>query len=83
MPVMDGFEATRSIRAIEKHRESSYPSVIIALTGLSGSRDEFEALSSGMDLFLTKPVTFKNVSKILDKWSDRDLQEVDVKDHEC
>ncbi|KAJ5294044.1 hypothetical protein N7508_008865 [Penicillium antarcticum] len=78
MPVMDGFDATRSIRALEKHRDNSNPSVIIALTGLSGSNDEFEALSSGMDLFLTKPVTFKDVSKILDKWSERDLREPDV-----
>jgi hypothetical protein len=28
-----------------------------------------------MDLFLTKPVTFKNVSKILDKWSEGNLRE--------
>jgi CheY-like chemotaxis protein len=71
MPVMNGFEATRSIRALEKLRgQDSNPSVIIALTGLSGSNDEAEALNSGMDLFLTKPVTFKNVSKILDKWSE-------------
>ncbi|KAJ6071678.1 hypothetical protein N7499_009692 [Penicillium canescens] len=76
MPVMNGFDATRSIRALEKLRgQDSNPSVIIALTGLSGSNHEFEALNSGMDLFLTKPVTFKKISKILDKWSERDLRQ--------
>lgn len=76
MPVMDGFNAARSIRSIEKQRGPETPiSLIIALTGLSGSNDEMEALNSGMDLFLTKPVTLKNVSKILDKWSERGLQD--------
>ncbi|KAL4906819.1 hypothetical protein BDW74DRAFT_149679 [Aspergillus multicolor] len=70
MPVMNGFEATRAIRAIERERgvEISAPATIIALTGLSSSRDESEALSSGIDLFLTKPVSFKEVSKLLDGW---------------
>ncbi|KAL2850751.1 hypothetical protein BJY01DRAFT_126019 [Aspergillus pseudoustus] len=70
MPVMNGFEATRAIRAIEKERgsECATPSIIIALTGLSSSRDESEALASGIDLFLTKPVSFKGVSKLLDDW---------------
>jgi CheY-like chemotaxis protein len=76
MPVMDGFNAARSIRTIEKQRgPDSQPSVIVALTGLSGSNDELQALSSGMDMFLTKPVTLKNISKILDKWPDRGLQD--------
>lgn len=75
MPVMDGFDATRSIRALEKQRGIDSPtSTIIALTGLSGSNDELEALGAGMDLFLTKPVTMKNVSKILDQWQ-RGLQD--------
>lgn len=76
MPVMDGFDATRSIRALEKQRGIDSPtSTIIALTGLSGSNDELEALGAGMDLFLTKPVTMKNVSKILDQWQERGLQD--------
>ncbi|CAG7921818.1 unnamed protein product [Penicillium olsonii] len=76
MPVMDGFDATRMIRNLEKQRGPDIPpSIIIALTGLSGSSDELEALGAGMDLFLTKPVTMKNVSKILDQWSERGLRD--------
>ncbi|KAJ6028023.1 hypothetical protein N7540_003599 [Penicillium herquei] len=72
MPVMNGFEATRAIRAFEKGRDDEVKaSTIIALTGLSSTVDEEEALHSGMDLFLTKPVAFKEVRKILDRWDER------------
>lgn len=75
MPIMNGFEATRAIRLFEKERPGAlHPSHIIALTGLSSARDEAEALESGMDLFLTKPVTLKSITRILDEWGERDLQ---------
>ncbi|KAB8248042.1 hypothetical protein BDV35DRAFT_348918 [Aspergillus flavus] len=73
MPVMNGFEATRAIRAIEKERDCCTPATIIALTGLSSSRDESEALTSGVDLFLTKPVSFKEVSRLLEEWAENGL----------
>jgi CheY-like chemotaxis protein len=68
MPVMNGFEATRAIRAIERERDGCGPAIIIALTGLSSSRDESEALASGVDLFLTKPVSFREISRLLNEW---------------
>ncbi|BDD63420.1 hypothetical protein MAP00_008311 [Monascus purpureus] len=69
MPVMDGFEATRAIRSLEKERDCCSPAFIIALTGLSSSADQSEALASGIDLFLTKPVSFKEVSRLLKEWA--------------
>jgi CheY-like chemotaxis protein len=75
MPVMNGFEATRKIRAFEKSRlDEAKPSMIIGLTGLSSSFDASEAINSGMDRFLTKPVAFKEVKKILDQWSEMEIQ---------
>lgn len=71
MPVMNGFEATRAIRSLENERGSRKPATIIALTGLSSARDETEALASGVDLFLTKPVALKEVSRLLDEWEDK------------
>jgi CheY-like chemotaxis protein len=68
MPVMNGFEATRAIRALERESDCRRPAIIIALTGLSSSRDESEALASGVDFFLTKPVSFREVSRLLDEW---------------
>lgn len=75
MPVMDGFEATRAIRALEKERDAGPGATIVALTGLSSSKDESEALTSGVDLFLTKPVSFKEVSRLLDEWAEVGLRE--------
>ncbi|KAJ5095199.1 hypothetical protein N7532_007490 [Penicillium argentinense] len=68
MPVMNGFEATRAIRAIERSRNGCVPAKIIAFTGLSSLRDESRALESGVDLFLTKPVSLKEVSRLVDEW---------------
>ncbi|KAL5334827.1 hypothetical protein BJX70DRAFT_391134 [Aspergillus crustosus] len=55
----------------ERDSEHSTIATIIALTGLSSARDESEALASVIDLFLTKPVSFKEVSKLLDEWRQK------------
>ena len=75
MPVMNGFEATRAIRDIEEARrhnnkddEGLTPALIVALTGLASSRDQSEAFTSGVDLFMTKPVSFKEVGRLLNNW---------------
>ncbi|KAJ5726307.1 uncharacterized protein N7483_007664 [Penicillium malachiteum] len=74
MPVMNGFEATRAIRSLERDQDGRVPAIIIALTGLSSSRDESEALASGVDMFLTKPVSFKEVSRLIDEWEKNGLK---------
>lgn len=65
MPVLNGFEATRQIRSFEKSR-GLQAATIIALTGLGSASAQQEAFSSGVDLFLTKPVRLKELTKILD-----------------
>jgi CheY-like chemotaxis protein len=75
MPVMNGFEATRAIRSLENERDERRPATIIALTGLSSARDETEAMTSGVDLFLTKPVSLKEVSRLLDEWQPKQQTE--------
>lgn len=65
MPVMDGFEATREIRVLESQRSLSRCQ-IFALTGLASASAQEEAFASGIDLFLTKPVKLKELSKILE-----------------
>ncbi|UPL04038.1 hypothetical protein LCI18_014972 [Fusarium solani-melongenae] len=64
MPIMDGFEATRRIRAFEQ-RHGLRPALILALTGLASEEAQREAMVSGVDLFLTKPVRLKDLGPIL------------------
>lgn len=64
MPIMDGFEATRRIRAYERDNQIK-PSIIFALTGLASESAQQEAFGSGVDLFLTKPVKLKELGMIL------------------
>ena len=75
MPIMNGFEATRAIRDMEEEREGRNrkgkerpPALVVALTGLASGRDQAEAFTSGVDLFLTKPISFREVGKLLDNW---------------
>ncbi|TQN66717.1 Peroxide stress-activated histidine kinase mak1 [Colletotrichum shisoi] len=65
MPVMDGFEATRRIRAIEA-KDRLPRCQIFALTGLASADAQQEAFASGIDLFLTKPVRLKELTRILE-----------------
>ncbi|KAJ3957415.1 hypothetical protein N0V92_006030 [Colletotrichum tropicale] len=64
MPIMDGFEATREIRIFEA-RKNMPRCQVFALTGLASASAQEEAFASGIDLFLTKPVKLKELSKIL------------------
>ena len=69
MPVMNGFEATRAIRDFEDKNNVRCPAMIIALTGLASGRDQAEGFASGCDIYLTKPVSFKEVGRLLDNWA--------------
>jgi CheY-like chemotaxis protein len=64
MPIMDGLEATRQIRAHEIR--NNLPKVtIIALTGVADSEIQQEANSSGINLFLIKPVRLADLEVVL------------------
>ncbi|KAL6871105.1 histidine kinase [Trichoderma novae-zelandiae] len=65
MPVMDGFEATRQIRAHEAQMGLT-PVPIIALSGLATEDAQQEAFGSGMDVFLTKPVKLGALGSLLE-----------------
>jgi CheY-like chemotaxis protein len=59
MPVMDGFEATRRIRAV-------LPNVpIIAVTASALEEDRIACGQAGMDAFLTKPVSLAGLANSL------------------
>jgi len=67
MPMMDGFEATREIRARE--RDTSAPRIpIIAVTANALSGDSEYCLQMGMDAYLAKPYTLQALCETLRPW---------------
>ncbi|KAF2015102.1 hypothetical protein BU24DRAFT_424008 [Aaosphaeria arxii CBS 175.79] len=70
MPVMDGMTATRRIREYEQKHKAPR-SYIIALTGLASASARLEAWSSGVDFFMTKPVDFKELGRVIEKERER------------
>ncbi|KAL1306184.1 hypothetical protein AAFC00_004286 [Neodothiora populina] len=71
MPIMDGLESTRLIRAYERDNNIR-PTTVVALTGLASASAQQEAYSSGVNTFMTKPVKLKELGRLLDKEEDDD-----------
>ncbi|SLM32236.1 putative Histidine kinase [Desulfamplus magnetovallimortis] len=63
MPEMDGIEATRKIRELEKGTESSIP--IIAFTASNMEEDKKLYLKTGMDAVISKPINFKELLMLI------------------
>ncbi|MBF0370463.1 MAG: DUF3365 domain-containing protein [Magnetococcales bacterium] len=68
MPGMDGYEATRKIRAWEKQQELE-PTPIIALTAHAMKEAVKEAQASGCDYFLSKPIKKSRLLEVLDQFA--------------
>lgn len=66
MPVMDGFEATLEIRKREFVKGGHVP--IIAMTAFAMAGDREQCIASGMDDYLSKPVTIEQLEAMLEKW---------------
>ena len=72
MPRMDGFEATRRIRALEKTNTDGVESVtIVALTASAMAGDKEKCLAAGMDMYLSKPIKKQAVLSVVQQWLDR------------
>jgi len=69
MPVMDGYEATRKIRALARADAGVVP--IAAMTADAFKDAEDESSKSGMTDFITKPLIVSEICKILDKYKFR------------
>jgi PAS domain S-box-containing protein len=65
MPEMDGYDATKHIRNIEKQNDTQKKSLIVALTANATTEDRTKCLNLGMDEYLVKPFNFENLEPIL------------------
>ncbi|CAM2070699.1 Histidine kinase [Sulfidibacter corallicola] len=64
MPIMDGYEATRRWREIERSKESRQHIVALTANAMSGDRDR--CIAAGMDDYIPKPVTLKELIRALE-----------------
>ena len=61
MPVMDGYDATRAIRASERPEGKSIP--IIAMTANAFAEDVKSSLDAGMNAYLLKPIDMSKLEE--------------------
>ena len=63
MPVMNGYEATKMIRSLDREDAKTIP--IIAMTANALTEDRIKAKEAGMDEHISKPIDKKLLVKII------------------
>jgi CheY-like chemotaxis protein/HPt (histidine-containing phosphotransfer) domain-containing protein len=80
MPDMDGFEATRQIRAWEQTTSQHIP--IIAMTAHAMAGDRERCIDAGMDDYVTKPLEPRVLFNAIDRWTqDMDSENIIQAEH--
>ena len=70
MPVMNGYDATRAIRQLNRTDAAEIP--IIALTANAFADDIYAAKQAGMNTHLAKPLDLAQLCKVLQQWLPHD-----------
>jgi two-component system, sensor histidine kinase and response regulator len=70
MPEMDGYQATKKIRELERQNVNSRQRLhIIAMTANAMMGDREKCIAVGMDDYVSKPVQLADLRRALEKWS--------------
>ena len=69
MPVMDGFEATAAIRAVEATTGAHVPIVAVTAHAMDGDRER--CLQAGMDDYMSKPIHTPTLLAFVTKFGTR------------
>jgi len=77
MPEMDGFSATREIRAASAGHREKIPIIAMTANAMQGDRDT--CVAAGMDDYISKPVNVENLEKTLNIWVGRKYKMPDQK----
>ncbi|MEZ8355753.1 response regulator [Vibrio splendidus] len=80
MPVLDGFEATKQIRALEGGSSQHIP--IVALTANVVQRDKHLCFDVGMDEFLPKPVNQGKLREIVESFLSKETDSTKEEDEQ-
>ncbi|MEZ8155103.1 response regulator [Vibrio splendidus] len=80
MPVLDGFEATKQIRALEEGSSQHIP--IVALTANVVQRDKHLCFDVGMDEFLPKPVNQGKLREIVESFLSKETDSTKEEDEQ-
>jgi CheY-like chemotaxis protein len=72
MPVMDGYEATKAIRAWEREHDLP-PTQVIALTALALKEDGVKILEAGCNAHMTKPLKKHTLMEVLQACKGRHI----------
>jgi CheY-like chemotaxis protein len=69
MPVLDGLEATRRIRALQTERAAGFDREIriVAMTANAMAGDREQCLAAGMDDYVAKPLTPDSIRIVLQR----------------
>jgi CheY-like chemotaxis protein len=67
MPIMDGLEATRQIRALSSGVRNGMQPHIVAMTAAATQEDRNQCLLAGMDDFVTKPTSLERIAEAIQR----------------
>ncbi len=72
MPEMDGYEATKKIRELERQNVNGRQRMhIIAMTANAMLGDRDKCIAAGMDDYVSKPVQLAELRKAIEKWNGK------------